>query len=87
MFYTTIETSEISEKELRNDLDNKLYTWLKKNHYTEENGKFLSYFYDDDAVIRYLEETIFKNENIRVLEKHNSINQKSNYKFDCTFFF
>lgn len=88
MFYTTIEATGFSEKELRSDLDEKLYDWLMgHHHYIEEDGSFLGYSYNDDNVIKYLDEVRFKGEGIRVLEKHNSIGQKSNYKIDCTFFF
>lgn len=83
MFYTVIEVPDISEKELRKGLYNQFERWLKKQKcYTER-----IVIYDDDAVIKWLKETKFMNDDIIILEKHKSISDKSAYTFDAVLYF
>ena len=82
MFYTTIKTPDITEKELRKGLYNQFYRWLKKQHYIVKQGRTVGYSYDDEAVIKWLRETKFQDNKIEVLEKHKLIDDKSSYNFD-----
>lgn len=78
MFYTTIKTPDIAEKELRKGLYNEFEKWLKK----QQCYAVKKVLYDDDAVIKWLKETKFQNDKIEVLEKHKLINDESAYDFD-----
>lgn len=82
MFYTTIKTSDITEKELRKGLYNQFYRWLKKQHYIVKQGRTVGFSYDDEAVIKWLRETKFQDNKIEVLEKHKLIDDESAYDFD-----
>lgn len=86
MFYTTIKVPDISEKELRKGLYNQFKRWLKKR-YTERIGRTIGLSYDDDAVIQWLKETKFMNDDIEILEKHNSMDVESLYNFDIVLYF
>ena len=79
MFYTTIKTPDITEKELRKGLYNEFEKWLKK----QQCYAVKKVLYDDDAVIKWLKETKFQNDKIEVLEKHKLINDESAYDFDA----
>ncbi len=88
MFYTTIKVPDISEYELRKGLYNQFERWLKKQKcYTEKVGRTIGLIYDDDAVIKWLKETKFMNDDIEILEKQKSINDKSLYIFDTIIYF
>ena len=87
MFYTTIKVPDISEKELRKGLYKQFERWLKQRGYTERIGRDICFSYDDDAVIQWLQETKFHNDNIEILEKHKSIDFKSQYNFDAVLYF
>lgn len=78
MFYTTIKTPDITEKELRKGLYNEFEQWLKK----QQCYAAKKVLYDDDAVIKWLKETKFQNDKIEVLEKHKLIDDESAYDFD-----
>ncbi len=79
MFYTTIKTPDITEKELRKGLYNEFEKWLKK----QQCYAVKKVLYDDDAVIKWLKETKFQNDKIEVLEKHKFIDDESAYDFDA----
>lgn len=79
MFYTTIKTPDITEKELRKGLYNEFEKWLKK----QQCYAVKKVLYDDDAVIKWLKETKFQNGKIEVLEKHKLIDDESAYDFDA----
>lgn len=79
MFYTTIKTPDITEKELRKGLYNEFEKWLKK----QQCYAVKKVLYDDDAVIKWLKETKLQNDKIEVLEKHKSIDDESAYDFDA----
>lgn len=79
MFYTTIKTPDITEKELRKGLYNEFEKWLKK----QQCYAVKKVLYDDDAVIKWLKETKFQNDKIEVLEKHKLIDDESAYDFDA----
>lgn len=88
MFYTTIKVLDISEYELRKGLYNQFERWLKKQKcYTEKVGRTIGLIYDDDAVVKWLKETKFMNDDIEILEKQKSINDKSLYIFDTIIYF
>lgn len=79
MFYTTIKTQDIIEKELRKGLYNEFEKWLKK----QQCYAVKKVLYDDDAVIKWLKETKLQNDKIEVLEKHKLIDDESAYDFDA----
>lgn len=79
MFYTTIKTPDITEKELRKGLYNEFEKWLKR----QQCYAVKKVLYDDDAVIKWLKETKFQNDKIEVLEKHKLIDDESAYHFDA----
>lgn len=79
MFYTTIKTPDITEKELRKGLYNEFEKWLKR----QQCYAVKKVLYDDDAVIKWLKETKFQNDKIEVLEKHKLIDDESAYDFDA----
>lgn len=79
MFYTTIKTPDITEKELRKGLYNEFEKWLKK----QQCYAVKKVLYDDDAVIKWLKETKLQNDKIEVLEKHKLIDDESAYDFDA----
>lgn len=88
MFYTTIKVPDISEKKLRKGLYNQFERWLKKQRcYTERDGRTVGLCYDDDAVIKWLKETKFRNDDIVILEKHKIIDDISEYTFDVVLYF
>ena len=87
IFYTIIKVPDISEKDIRKGLYNKFLRWLKKSGYTEGRGRNLGFVYDDDAVIQWLKETKFKNDDIKILEKHKSLDDESLYDFDIVLYF
>lgn len=78
LFYTTIEVPEISEKKLREGFYDKVF-----NRWRHRNGLI----FDDDSVIKWLQETKFGDEKIKILEKHLCIAEKSDYTPDITLFF
>lgn len=78
LFYTTIEVPEISEKKLRKGFYENVF-----NRWRHRNG----FIFDDDTVIKWLQENRFENEKIKILEKYLSIAEKSNYMPDITLFF
>ncbi len=49
MFYTTIKTPDITEKELRKGLYNEFEKWLKK----QQCYAVKKVLYDDDAVLNF----------------------------------
>lgn len=79
MFYTIIKTPDIAEKELRKGLYNEFECWLKK----QQCYSVKKVLYDDDAVIKWLKETKFQNDKIKVLEKHKRIDDESLYNIDA----
>lgn len=88
MFYTTIKVPDVSEKELRRGLYKQFERWLKKQKcYTEKIERTVCLNYDDDAVIKWFQETKFQDSEIEILEKHKSIDMESKYKFDVIIFF
>lgn len=87
-FYTIIKTPDIAEKELRKGLYNQFYRWLKKQKcYTVKEGRTIGLCYDDDAVIKWLKETKFQDNEIEVLKKHKWIDDKSSYDVDVVLYF
>ena len=60
---------------------------VKKQHYIVKQGRTVGYFYDDDAVIKWLKETKFQDDKIEILEKHKLIDDESSYDFDVELFF
>lgn len=82
MFYTTIKTSDITEKELRKGLYNQFYRWLKKQHYIVKQGRTVGFLMMMRQSSNGWEKTKFQDNKIEVLEKHKLINDESAYDFD-----
>lgn len=88
MFYTVIKVPNISEKELKKGIYKQFESWLKKQKcYTEKKGRTIALSYDDDAIIRWFQETKFHDEKIEILEKHKDIDECSRFNIDTTIFF
>lgn len=77
LFFTVVEIPYISEEKLREGLYNKLEKWIHRN----------GLVYDDDAVISWFRETKFDNNSIKILEKHKSNQDKSQYDCSITLYF
>lgn len=82
VFQTTIKISnmDIPIDTLRHRCYNELYPWLRDNKY-KSGGVFC---YDDDAVLKWFREVVFKGKKIEVLEKHTC---DSEYQPDAVLFF
>lgn len=72
LFFTVIETPDISEEKLKEGLYNKLEKWIHRN----------GFVYDDDAVISWFKETKFDSHSVNILEKNKSIEDKSQYEWE-----